>query len=782
MYLIYNIIIFIIISLYFPVLIYNKLKGGYKEGIKEKFSFIPKEKIHSIKNESVIWIQAASVGEVMAAKPLIKSLKNKYPERKIVLSTMTDTGRKTAKKNDLVSTVIYFPFDFNWFVKRSLKMINPDLVILIETELWPNFIKEAKKINSKVMVSSGRISDKSIKTYRYLKPLLKKALKKVDYFSMQTKTDKKRIIEMGAPSELVSIEGNIKFDREFDKESNEEEIRNKFKISKTQPVVVAGSTHDDEEKQLLTVYNKLKEKYPDLVFLLAPRYIERAKEIQKIYEDNNINTRLKTEIDKRKTGEDLIIVNTLGELVDLYKIADLVFIGGSLIKRGGHNILEAAAQKTAVFFGPHMFNFKKDRNYFLNKEAAIQVKDKNELAEEMLKLLDNPEDLIKISNKAKKLVDQNRGACANNIQIASKLLKEQKKRKILLVRLSAIGDVIHALPIANVIRKKYNKAEIDWIVEKKAIDLVEMNPYIDNVYELPKAKWKDDFKENKLEALKEAKDFFKNFKKKRFDKVLDVHGLFKSGITTYFSGANKRYGPSDGREGSKLFYTDILDLPEAKIHQVERSMNLARSFGAKTKEIDYGLNVPENIKKRLKEKAENWNLELDNLVVINPFTTWESKDWFIEKYNLLTNELLEKYDYQIVFTGGPGEKEKIEKILNDVKNKNRVFNLAGETDLKELTELYKKAKLFIGGDTGPLHLAAALELPVVAIMGPTDPKTHGPYNENSIVLQADIKCKNCWNRKCKRDKHYCMKKIEVVNVLNAVEKVMKIEQVIKNEK
>ena len=782
MYLIYNIIIFVIIILYLPVLIYNKIKGGYEEGVKEKFSFISKEKINSIKDKSVIWIQAASVGEVMATKPLIKNLKNKYPEKEIVLSTMTDTGRETAKKIDLVSKVIYFPFDFNWFVKRSLKMINPDLVILIETELWPNFIKEARKMNSKVMVSSGRISDSSIKNYKYLKPLLKKSLAKVDHFSMQTETDKKRIIEMGAPSELVSVEGNIKFDREFDKKSNEVEIRNKFKISKSQPVVVAGSTHADEEEQLISVYNKLKEKYPDLVFLIAPRYIERSKEIQKIYENNNINTRLKTEIDKRKTGEDLIIVNTLGELVDLYKIAELVFIGGSLIKRGGHNILEPAAQKTAVFFGPHMFNFKKDRNYFLNNEAAIQVEDSNELADQMLKLLNNPKNLAKISNKAKKLVDNNRGACDNNIQIASKLLDKKKKRKILLVRLSAIGDVIHALPIANAIREKYNKAEIDWIVEKKAIDLVEMNPYLDNVYKLPKAKWKDDFKENKLAALKEAKDFFKNFKKKRFDEVLDVHGLFKSGITTYFSGANKRYGPADGREGSKLFYTDILDLPEAKIHQVERSMNLARSFGAKTKEIDYGLNVPEKTRKRLKEKAENWNLTLDNLVVINPFTTWESKDWFIERYNLLVNELLEKYDYEIVFTGGPGEKEKIEKILNDIKSRDRVFNLAGKTDLKELTALYEKAELFIGGDTGPLHLAAALELGVVAIMGPTDPKTHGPYNENSIVLQADIKCKNCWNRKCKRDKHYCMEKIEVVDVLNAIEKVKKSEQVINNEK
>ena len=772
MYLIYNIIIFLIIILYLPVLIYQKFRGNYNEGVKEKFSFLPEEEFDNFDDKSVIWIQAASVGEVMASEPLIKKLKEKHPDKKIVLSTMTDTGRKTAKKLDL-ATVIYFPLDLKWIVKRSLKIINPDLIILIETELWPNFIREAKKINAKIMVASGRISDNSIKSYKYLKPLLQKTLTQIDYFSMQTNDDKKRIMELGAPSNLVTVEGNIKFDRDFnDSNLTVEEIREKFKIEKNQIVVVAGSTHNNEEKKLISVYNKLKNKYPDLVFLIAPRYIDRSKKINELYKKNNIKTKLRTEVSNRKQDEDLIIVNTLGELVDLYKIADLVFVGGSLIEKGGHNILEPAAQKSAVFFGPYMFNFKKDTKYFLKNDAAVQVNDENELAKKMIELLDNRKKLEKMSIKAKNLVKKNKGASRNNIQIASKLLAEKEKKNILLVRLSAIGDVIHALPIAKAIRKKYIKAKISWIVENKAIDLVEMNPYLDKVYKFPKSKFKKQFKENKLAALKETKNFFKEFKKNDFDFVLDVHGLFKSGITTYFSGAKKRYGPGDGREGSKLFYTDILDLPDKKMHQVERNLKLAQSFGAKIDEVDYGLKVPQSVEKRLSIKANDWELDLDKIIVINPFTTWESKDWFEERYVNLVEKLLLKYDYNIVFTGGPKDKYRIEEIVSEIKNSERVFNIAGKTDLKELTALYKKAELYIGGDTGPLHLAVAVDLPAVALMGPTDPETHGPYNEKSIVIQADIKCKNCWDRKCKRDKHYCMKKIEVNQVLKAIEKIL----------
>ncbi len=675
MYLIYNIIIFFIIILYAPVLIYQKLRGNYKEGAKEKFSFLSEEEFNNLDNKSVIWIQAASVGEVMAAEPLIKKLKEKYPHKKIVLSTMTDTGRKTAKKNDLV-TVIYFPLDFKWIVKRSLKIINPDLIILIETELWPNFIREAKKINAKIMVASGRISDNSIKSYKYLKPLLQKTLTQIDYFSMQTNDDRNRIIELGAPSSLVTVEGNIKFDRDFnDSNLTVEVIREEFKIEKNQIVVVAGSTHNDEEKRLISVYNKLKDKYPDLVFLIAPRYIDRSKKIKELYKKNNIKTKLRTEISNRKQGEDLIIVNTLGELVNLYKIADLVFVGGSLIEKGGHNILEPAAQKSAVFFGPYMFNFKKDTKYFLKNSAAIQVNDEKELSKKMLELLDDREKLENMGTKAKNLVKKNKGASRKNIQIASKLLAEKEKKNILLVRLSAIGDVIHAMPIAKAIRKKYNKARISWIVENKAIDLVEMNPYLDKVYKFPKTKWKKHFKENKLAALKEIRNFFKEFKKNDFDLVLDVHGLFKSGITTYFSGAQKRYGPVDGREGSKLFYTDILDLPDEKIHQVERNLKLAQSFGAKIDEVDYGLKVPQFVENSLSKKASDWELDLDKFIVINPFTTWESKDWFEERYVSLVEKLLLKYDYEVVFTGGPKDISRIKEIISEIKNSERVLIL-----------------------------------------------------------------------------------------------------------
>ena len=238
---------------------------------------------------------------------------------------------------------------------------------------------------------------------------------------------------------------------------------------------------------------------------------------------------------------------------DRYKIADIVFIGGSLIEHGGHNIIEAAAQNNTIFFGPYMFNFKKDSKYFIKEKAAIQIDDEKELANEILYLLENKEKMKEIENRAKKLVEKNRGACNSNLDILSNLLNDEKK--ILIVRLSAIGDVIHALPVAKGINESNQNAKISWIVENKAFDLVEMNPYIDSVFKLPKSKWKKIFKDNKILALKKIREFFRNFKRNNFDYSLDLHGLFKSGLTSYNSGSNIRYGPSDCREA--VSYTHL---------------------------------------------------------------------------------------------------------------------------------------------------------------------------------------------------------------------------------
>lgn len=775
MFVLYNLLLLIIILFYLPWLVIKLIKGKYREGLKERVGIIPFD-FKKCKSGSVIWIHAASVGEVMATKPLIENLKKEYPDIRLVLSTMTDTGRETARELDeSVDCVFYFPLDLSWIVDKVLTKINPALIILIETELWPNFIRKAHKKGSKVMVVSGRIGDKSFSRYKYITPLMKKTLSKVDLFSMQSEKDARRIKRLGAPAERVFIDGNIKYDRDFtNMDFSEDELLQEYKLKKDTPIIVAGSTHEGEEKKLLETYQVLKKDQQDLVMFVAPRYIERAREIKKLFKDNNIKTVLRTKINERQPGkEDVIIVDTLGELTGLYGIADLVFVGGSLIPRGGHNILEAAAQGKAVFFGPYMFNFKKDVDFLLKEGAVIQVRDKKHLIEELHKYLNKPELRKAKGKKASKLIQKNRGAVAKIIERTEKLMESKKSPHILIIRLSAIGDVIHSLPVAEAVRKSYPEARISWIVEKKAYPLVELNPYLDEVILFPKFKWKEEFKANKISTIKSVMRYFRSIRNNyNFDFALDLHGLFKSSFTAYLSGAQKRFGPEDGRELSTLFYQKKLPIYQEKRHQVDRNLHLAKQFGADVSKVDFGLEINEDITYSMKKLINEFSFSLkEDIIVINPITTWQSKDWPIMKYAELTKKIVENKKAQVIFTGAPEDRKEIKKILEVNEKKENIFNLAGKTDLKQLAALYKKSMLFIGGDTGPMHLAAAVDVPVIALMGPTSPKTHGPYGEGNIVIQPKLDCINCWENECPRQRHYCMEEIKVDMVLKAVEEL-----------
>ena len=425
-YIIYNLLIFFILIIYIPVIFYKIIRGKYKKKIKEMFGLY-KDKIKNIfKNNKTIWIHAVSVGETVAASSIVEKIRKKFPEYKIIFSTVTETGQEMANKiiND-ADKIVYFPLDLSFIVKKALKAINPDLIVIMETELWPNFIKEAKKTNSKIMFANGRISDKSFKFYKYLGPILKDMLKQIDFFSMQSAQDVERIVELGAKKDRVLNSGNTKFDQtyaEFD-ENKKKEYEKEFKISSEQPVFVAGSTHDDEESNLINVYKKLKKEYNDLVFVLAPRHIERVDAIKKIYYKENLSTVKRTKVKNRIPGrEDIIILDTIGELAQIYSIADIVFVGGSMMGKGGHNILEPAAQGDLVFFGPDMFNFKDSKRLILENEAGIQVADWKELTDKLIYFFNNDILREKKGEKARQVILKNRGASEKNIDLAEKLL------------------------------------------------------------------------------------------------------------------------------------------------------------------------------------------------------------------------------------------------------------------------------------------------------------------------------------------------------------------------
>lgn len=347
-------------------------------------------------------------------------------------------------------------------------------------------------------------------------------------------------------------------------------------------------------------------------------------------------------------------------------------------------------------------------------------------------------------------------------------MRENKVEKILITRLSAIGDVIHALPAAYSLRQKYPNAQIDWLVETKAYPLVKLNPYLDNVILLPRKEWREMLNSDVVGAVKSFFAFFKRMKKKEYDINLDLHGLFKSALSSFLIKPGLRIGPADGRELSTFFYQAKIDIPTKTMHKVERNLHLAAALGAAVDEINYGLKMTPIIKSQVSRLFESENIDQNKkMIVINPFTTWESKNWFLERYFKLANDLI-KAGYYVIFTGARSDQAAIADF--EAVEKNNCSNLAGKTSLEDLAEVYKRSDLYIGGDTGPTHLAAAVGLPVISLMGPTDPETHGPYGEGHTVIQDNsLECIRCWDRHCSRNMQ-CMKSISVEQVLRIAKK------------
>lgn len=427
MYIIYNLLLFLILIIYSPILILKKITKTNKKNINELFGFYS-DKIKDIAaNKNTVWIHAVSVGETVAASPIVKELKKELTDHKIIFSTTTTTGQNMAKQIiDDADAVIYFPFDLPFAIKNALNTINPDLIIIIETELWPNFIKIAKKQSHKIIYANGRISDSSFKKYKYLGSIMPEMLNNIDYLAMQSEEDKRRVIELGADKNKVSNLGNAKFDQSYStiSQSKKTQYLNEFNILQDDLVFVAGSTHDDEEINLIKIYKELKNKFPNLYFIIAPRDIERADEIKNLFNNYDIDSVKRTDIEKKMSEKDnVLILNTIGELAQIYSLADLVFVGGSMMGKGGHNILEPAAHGKLVFFGPDMSNFKDSTRLLLKNNVGIQVNNWEELKQNFLYFLNNRQELKEKGNKARRVILKNRGASKRIVESALRILK-----------------------------------------------------------------------------------------------------------------------------------------------------------------------------------------------------------------------------------------------------------------------------------------------------------------------------------------------------------------------
>lgn len=417
----YDLFFLIFSLLYIPTLVF---KGKAHRDLAQRFGFLPDE---ISKLARPVWIHGVSVGEAGVAIRIAAEIKKRFSGVPVVISTTTRTGNDLAKKTGagIVDGIFYFPLDMTAVVSRVVRKVDPRLYITVETELWPNLLEELRSKKVPVAVVNGRISDRSFARYMKIRFIMKRILACVDVFCMQTAGDAGRIKKLGAPENRVNVTGNMKFDEKPLAGTIAKLDNAYFGFTQSCEVLVAGSTHFPEEKTVIDIYTRLLARKPGLKLVIAPRHVERSEAIAVYVEKAGLKYVRFSELSsgKRPEGTDVVIVDTIGHLKDIYSVATLVFIGGSIIKKGGQNPIEAASWGKAVVFGPNMFNFREVSRVFLEREAAIQIKDEAELGMTIAELLNDPAKRETMGASAVRVIQENAGAVVRTADVVEKYIK-----------------------------------------------------------------------------------------------------------------------------------------------------------------------------------------------------------------------------------------------------------------------------------------------------------------------------------------------------------------------
>jgi 3-deoxy-D-manno-octulosonic-acid transferase len=429
MYTIYNIILSILSVVFAPLacaalLVRKKYRAGFLEkcGMLNPWAGAGRP----------IWVHAVSVGEVMAAVPLIKEIKQRFPDVPLVVSTITETGNQTAHRNlKQADRIIYFPFDYPFIVRRVARSVNPRVFIMLETEIWPNFLRELSRRSIPVLMISGRISERSFRNYKLFGFFFKQVLAQISRLCMQTAEDAQRIIDIGAPQERVLVGGNIKFDLQVPPITlpEQERLRSDFGFAPEQQVFIAGSTHKGEEEIIIAVFSAIRRRFPQSALILAPRHPERFDEVDLLLRQSGLLYARRTALKQEPRARELsvILLDTIGELFKTYSMGTVVFIGGSLVPIGGHNVLEPAVFGKPVIFGRHMHNFREIARMLLQKNAGIQVTGQEQFAAQALRLFENPDACREMGQNAFRVIQENIGAVQCSVAILEKVLGQSPR-------------------------------------------------------------------------------------------------------------------------------------------------------------------------------------------------------------------------------------------------------------------------------------------------------------------------------------------------------------------
>lgn len=433
--LLYNILMTVAAFIGLPFFAFRYLRERrFRERLRQNLGFFPPDTLLRVEGKAPVWFQAASVGEVVAASSIIREFKRQLPEVPVLISSGTISGHDMACRIiPEADAVIFYPPDLPWMPARIVRRIQPRLYVPVETELWPNFLRAARRGSIPVVMVNGRIGERSLDHYRQMRRLFTKMLDTVALFCMQSTIDAQYVIQLGADPHKVLVTGNTKYDQNYSQvnETERGQFLHELGLSDRSPLLVAGSTHRGEEELLLEVLRTLRADFPKMGLLLAPRDTPRCDGVLELVRRQGFTAELRSHLQQQNGTESqnhsVVVLDTVGELGRLYSLADLVFIGGSLVPHGGHNLLEPAAHGKPIIVGPHMFNFRDTYALFSGRGACATVLDGQELVSTVKNLLLATDQKEKMGREAAAIVNENRGAAVRTVELLKQVLNRQEE-------------------------------------------------------------------------------------------------------------------------------------------------------------------------------------------------------------------------------------------------------------------------------------------------------------------------------------------------------------------